>query len=146
MRSKVGEFNNSIILDAPWALWMNEVLEILHERPAGSSVWNFTYSHLVKEFQESSRRLGVTVVPYQCRHSGASHDRAAQLRPLFEVQKRGQWKSDKSVMRYEKAGRLAQTFAMYPLVLQGWIESVAPHHADILLGRRSVPINPPPFA
>ena len=125
---------------------MNEVLEILHERPTGRCVWNFTYAHLVTEFKESSRRLGVTVVPYQCRHSGASHDRATNLRPLFEVQKRGQWKSNKSVMRYEKGGRLAQTFAMYPHVLQWWIEGVAPLHAEILLGRMSAPINPPPFA
>ena len=83
----------------------------------GRSIWNFAYPALVKEFQISSKRLGVQVVPYQCRLSGASHDRAVEARPLLEIQKRGQGKSARSVVRCEKTARLGQVYAQYPRLL-----------------------------
>ena len=42
--------------------------------------------------------------------SGPSIDRSRGYRSLQEVQKRGQWKSQKSVTRYEKSARLASTW------------------------------------
>ena len=33
------------------------------------------------------------IVPYQCRHSGASLDKAGQHRTMLEIKKRGRWKS-----------------------------------------------------
>ena len=142
-RSKIGDSDNSILLDAGWAQWMNEFWEVLHSKDDSSCIWNFSYVHLAKEFKTSSARLGVSVVPYQCRHSGASHDRAVQARSLLEIQKRGQWKSNKSVVRYEKSARLGQTYAQYSTSLQAWIEAVAPRHAGVLLGRLSAGSLPP---
>ena len=136
-RSKIGEADNSILLDSTWARWMNQVWDVLYVKADGSCVWNFSYAHLVKEFQHTSRRLGVSVVPYQCRHSGASHDRAVEARPLLEIQKRGQWKSSRSVMRYEKSARLGQVYAQYSARLQAWIEAVSPHVEGIVLGLQS---------
>ena len=45
------------------------------------------------------------MVPYQLRHSGASHDRLHRLRSQDEVMKRGRWTTTQSVLRYEKHGR-----------------------------------------
>ena len=140
-RSKIGEADNSILLDAPWAQWMNSLWDVLHDKD-DACVWNFSYAHLVREFRTSSKRLGVDVVPYQCGHSGASHDRAVQLRSLLEIQKRGQWTSNKSVMRYEKSARLGQTYAQYSSRLQAWIAAVSPHVAAIVMGRQSCDIAP----
>ena len=142
-RSKTGEADNSILLDAPWAQWMAELLQVLHSKDDASCIWNFSYANLVREFRTTSKRLGVDVVPYQCRHSGASHDRAVQLRSLLEIQKRGQWRSSRSVVRYEKSARLGQTYAQYSTRLQAWIEAVSPHVAAIVTGLRSSGTAPP---
>jgi len=142
-RSKSGEADNSILLDSTWDQWMSQVMEAVYEKHDASSVWSFTYPSLVKEVQKSSLRLGVPVVPYQCRHSGASDDRATQARSLQEIQKRGQWKSAKSVVRYEKKTRLGQSYAQYSNELQAWIENVAPRVEAIVLGRQSAGSLPP---
>ena len=142
-RSKIGESDNSILLDSSWAAWMSQVWEVAHEKNGESSVWNFTYPHLVREFQTTSRRLGVSVVPYQCRHSGASDDRASQARSLMEIQKRGQWKSQRSVVRYEKSARLGQVYAQYSTALQAWLENVGPRAEGIVLGREQAGSLPP---
>ena len=109
----------------------------------GRSAWNLTCPVLVREFKISSQRLGVQVVPYQRRHSRASHDRAVEARPLLEIQKRGQWKSARSVVRYEKSARLGQVYAQYPSLLQAWIETVSPHVEGIVLGLRTAGSLPP---
>ena len=142
-RSKVGEANNSIILGSKWAQWMSHVWEVMHVKNDSRCIWNFTYPALVKEFQISSQRLGVQVVPYQCRHSGASHDRAVEARPLLEIQKRGQWKSARSVVRYEKSARLGQVYAQYPSLLQAWIETVSLHVEGTVLGLLTADSLPP---
>ena len=142
-RSKIGDADNSILLDAPWAQWMSRLWEVIHDKDDASSIWNFTYAHLVREFRTTSKRLGVAVVPYQCRHSGASHDRAVQLRSLLEIQKRGQWRSNRSVVRYEKSARLGQTYAQYSTRLQAWLAAVSPHVAGIVMGLQSSGTAPP---
>ena len=48
------------------------------------------------------------IVRYQCRHSGASLDKAGLHRTMLEIKKRGRWKMDSSIARYEKSGILAQ--------------------------------------
>ena len=116
---------------------------MVHEKHEASSVWSFTYPSLVREVQKSSLRLGNPVVPYQCRHSGASDDRATQASSLLEIQKRGQWKSAKSMVRFEKSARLGQSYAQYSNELQAWIENVAPRVEAIVLGRQSAGSLPP---
>ena len=55
----------------------------------------------------------LNLVPYQARHSAASEDVELRRRSLAEVKRRGNWRSDKSVHRYEKHGRLAMTWARH---------------------------------
>ena len=48
-------------------------------------------------FKKASQNLGSQLVHYQCRHCGASTDRATKFRSLAEVKRRGGRKQDKSV-------------------------------------------------
>ena len=59
------------------------------------------------EFQRLASALGVPqAVPYQARHSGPFIEVALRRRDLATTKKRGRWRTDCSVRRYEKAGRL----------------------------------------
>ncbi len=56
---------------------------------------------------------------YRLRHGGASHDVAMKWRNLDEVQKRGSWRSTRSLARYAKPARLnEQLRAVDDAVLQ----------------------------
>ena len=63
---------------------------------------DFLFADAVKALK--LQRLRST--PHCCRHGGASTDFSLKTRSLAEVQRRGRWKAQSSVRRYEKAGRL----------------------------------------
>ena len=42
------------------------------------------------------------LVPYMLRHGGASHDALAGRRSIAAIKKRGRWRSDQSLRRYQK--------------------------------------------
>ena len=83
--------------------------------------------------------MGIDITPYQLRHSGPSKDRSRNSRSLLEVQKRGRWKSHKSVARYEKSGRLAANFQMLPVVLQQHCLAAESHLVEVMLGQGRAP-------
>ena len=56
--------------------------------------------------QKASPSLGLHLLPYQFRHSGASMYRATKLRSLGEVKRRGGWNQHRSVAPYDKGSRL----------------------------------------
>ena len=102
-------------------------------------LWCFDYSHYSKIFGQVVETLGLDMTPYQLRHSGPSTDRSRNLRSLLEVQKRGRWRSHKSVARYEKSARLAANFQSLSPALQ--------HHcllAEQLLGAVMLNRSPAP--
>ena len=83
-------------------------------------------------------------MPYQLRHAGPSCDRALGLRPLLEVQKRGRWLAHLSVVRYEKAGRLAGEVAKLPAALRQHLGACeAALEGCFCDSRRAVPAWPP---
>ena len=144
LTSKTGETDDSILLDHEWLKFAEPLLEILHKGPEGQRVWSFRYDQFLREFRTSARRLGVELVPYQARHSGASLDRVDNRRPQLEVQKRGRWRSYKSLVRYEKAGRLQYTAAQASPQLRAYTEACAARLAPLMLGvDASIPV--PPF-
>ncbi|CAK8994704.1 unnamed protein product [Durusdinium trenchii] len=135
-RSKVGEFDDSIALDSPWMRpWAATLLKPLASQGADLPLWNFNYSHYFKVFSQVTETLGLDMTPYQMRHSGPSIDRSRNLRSLLEVQKRGRWRSHKSVARYEKSARLAATFQMLPPPLQHHCLLAERQLGDVMLGR-----------
>ena len=72
-------------------------------------LFDFTYSQLLREFRKASRALGVTAVPYQARHSGASLDAALGYRSKAAIKARGRWAKDKSVARYESKAKVVDS-------------------------------------
>eukprot|EP00959_Pyramimonas_sp_CCMP1952_P122353 2557724-Pyramimonas_sp.AAC.1 len=121
--SKAKEFDVTIELDHGWWESLAPLLDVLQARPMGESVWDFTYPQLAATVQQVSRDLGFNLVVYQARHSGASSDMSSRKRSLAEVKKRGGWKSDKSVVRYEKGARLSSTWMAHP----AWLRTHAVH-------------------
>ena len=104
---KTGESDDTVVLDSPHLQWLNPMFEVLHAQPRDKLLFPFGYAAYVSEFKKSATMLGVkNAVPYQARHSGPSIDLALRRRDLKAAKKRGRWRTDKSLRRYEKAGRL----------------------------------------
>jgi hypothetical protein len=60
-------------------------------------------------FEQSCQAVGLRplrFVPHSCRHGGPSTDHFENTLSLDDIQKRGQWASRESVLRYEKHARL----------------------------------------
>ena len=146
--SKVGEFDVSIVLDSPWLSWAGPVYERLKAGPSGDPLFEFGYPELLVKFRLAVAWLGrPRTVPYQLRHSGPSIDRSEGLRSLAEVKKRGQWKADKSVVRYEKAARLtSQGHSLDPQVWTYLRAAERELPAVMVFGRPPPPPPPPPAA
>ena len=88
---------------------ITKVAAVLAAGRPSDKIFEYRYEDFTKEFRRATRTLGLKdIVPYQCRHSGASLDKAGQHRTMLEIKKRGRWKSDNSIARHEKSGRLAQ--------------------------------------
>ncbi|CAE7224534.1 unnamed protein product [Symbiodinium sp. CCMP2592] len=105
--SKVGEFDDSVLLDSAWLQpWAPRLFRTLVQGAGSRPLSDFAYSDFLSYFNQAATRLQLPVTPYQWRHSGPSIDISRRFRTLTEVQKRGRWKSPKSVTRYEKSGRL----------------------------------------
>jgi hypothetical protein len=82
---------------------------LAHGQP-NERVWNFDYPTLTHMIRKAALALGLSFVPYQLRHSGASWDRLKGRRTLQEIQKRGMWRTHKSVTRYEQAARIVSEY------------------------------------
>ena len=109
-RSKVLAANDSVEVWAPWADWITKACESLADGPQEGRIFPFSYPQYTVPLQRVSERLGVTVVPYQARHSGPSIASALHLRTRPEMRARGRWASEKSVMRYERPARLTESY------------------------------------
>ena len=105
-RSKVGSQDDTIPLDSRRFAYLGPLMEALARRPSGELLVGMDYSQFLELFNRYCRRLKVKAQPYSARHSGASIDRATNERPLVDVQKRGRWKQMASVIRYDKTGRV----------------------------------------
>ena len=109
-RSKVLASDDSLELSCAWMPFLAQTAEVLAQGPKTSLLFNFTYADFLVQWKATGKRLGLTAVPYQARHSGPSIDAARGLRTRIEIKTRGRWSSDKSVLRYEKKARLMQSF------------------------------------
>ena len=105
MRSKVGEFDDGIVLDAGYASWLGPLLG-LRAAKLSRELRLFPGSYLVMKgaFTAACYSVGINdCSPYRLRHGGPSHDVAQGLRSLVDIKKRGRWAADSSVKRYEKS-------------------------------------------
>lgn len=110
--SKVGEFNDSIVLDSPMRTYIGPLLQILAEgREEQELLFQFTYGEWKAAAKSAAIRAGLgplQPVLYQLRHLGPSSDAAEGRRSLAQIKARGRWASEPSVRRYEKHAQLAR--------------------------------------
>ena len=138
-RTKIGESDDSVVWDAEYLQWFNPVLEALKVGDQDELLWDFSYGEIAGEIKKVSEELQISVVPYQLRHAGPSWERLTKLRTLEQIQKRGRWKTMRSVTRYEKAARLThqvQSLTSHQLHL---CEACVDRVEEFVLGRADCP-------
>ena len=85
--SKTGEADDTISLDSKRCLWTEPVFERLQQRQPQDKVFlNLNYAEYLLLLRRAAANLQVDMVPYQGRDSGASVDRAENLRTLESIQ------------------------------------------------------------
>ena len=110
-KSKIGESNETIILNSRRLAFIISALRVMYE--AGKSaqpLWPCDYATFYRLLTETGRPLGISLVPYSMRHSGVTIDRASRARSQEEAQRRGRWKQATSMRRNEKGGRLGDSW------------------------------------
>ena len=116
--SKTGTWDESVKWDVKHLMWLSQAFAILVKGEPKSPLWPFSYAEVQKEINKIARFWGIQFVPYQLRHAGPAHDRLENLRSQEEVQKRGGWKAQRSMVRYEKSARVSADFAALDSNLQ----------------------------
>ena len=108
---KTGVFDNSIPIDKADLQWLGQ--ELLHRKKVlnktSDLMFNFNMEEFRKQFQRSATLLGLDGLhPYQLRHGGATEDLSSQKREYSAVKSRGRWKTNSSIRRYGKIGKVQQ--------------------------------------
>ena len=80
---------------------------------------------------------------YVLRHSGPSADRLSDRRPELEVKTRGRWKSDKSLKRYEKGGRVLEVLSRCTTRMKAFATRCEQQLWKVLAGSSAPPVPPP---
>ena len=113
---KVGEFDNSLKLDQSYFPFLATVL-LERSRSVGPRGLLFPF-----DLVEASAKLKKVVVVlrapdvclYQRRHGGAAHDLNSGARSRYEVKARRRWKTETSLRRYTKIGKVNQLLFELP--------------------------------
>ena len=141
--SKTGDIDVSVTWDVKDLQWLANVFPKLTKGRGEDRVWPFDYRDLVREFHTAGRQIALEwVVPYTLRHAGPSWDRLHDKRSLGEVQKRGQWKTVKSLNRYERHGRVQADELKFPKDLRDHFSLCGSLLEAVVLGRAQPPQPP----
>ena len=107
---KVGVFDNSLALNNKHTMWIGRfLLEHVKTLKKDSFIFSFSMDEYRKQFVKFGAALGLgTVHPYQLRHGGATEDLTSGRLDHNGVKARGRWRTDQSVRRYAKSGRVQQ--------------------------------------
>eukprot|EP00973_Karenia_brevis_P011048 1495612-Karenia_brevis.AAC.1 len=92
-------------------------LLLVRGRPPDARLWPLEPAHIIAKFMQACMELGMDSLSptrYSLRHGGASEDLLNKTRSLPEIKKRGLWKSDASLRRYAKEGRLLTELRKVP--------------------------------
>ena len=121
--SKTEEYDETLIFDLPYNNVVNVVAQAvfrirqLHLKEASQLVFDKDIPRLRACMQRASEKCGLEILgdphSYRLRHGGASRD-LTKKRDLLQIQHRGRWKTQASVRRYQKGGRLIQLLHSLP--------------------------------
>jgi hypothetical protein len=139
----VGESDETVVLNSRRLRFLAPVLQVLATSGDPSDpLWSFDYGTFYKTLAQVGRTLGVPLVPYVMRHSGVTIDRAEGTRTAEEAQKRGRWRQAKSMRRYEKAGRLADSWRHLGGSVQQHCRQMSARIAEFIVGGGRPPTIP----
>ena len=113
--SNTGEMNESLAIRRPW---LADLLNRWARSRRSPAMWDCGLPELRANFLKAATMLELTPwrpVLYMGRHSGASLDRLEEVLSLAEVQRRGRWRSEASVRRYEKRALVQEVYLKLPL-------------------------------
>ena len=106
---KTGIFDNTLHLDHPLtSKWLGPaLLQLAKAKGKDAPVFSFKMDKFREQYQRAGSLLGVPHLhTYQLRHGGASDDLNSQTRDFNQVRERGRWRTDASVRRYAKTGKI----------------------------------------
>ena len=106
---------------------------------ADAPLWPFNYTELYRSLAEIGRALGIALVPNIMRHSGVTIDRAENARSAEECQKRGRWKQASSMRRYEKSGRLGDSWRLLRPAVQVHCRQMTSRLPEFVVGGAAPP-------
>ena len=141
--TKTGAMDDSLLLDTPSFKWMDTIWGQLTQAPTEELLFPVTYREWYDNITQSAALLGLQLVPYQLRHSGASHDRLKNVRPLGDVLKRGRWRSLKSVAQYERHASVGIEFRKLAEHMQDHCVTCESQLEAVFLGREPARLPPP---
>ena len=138
-RSKVGESDETILLNSRRLAFLTPALAVLAREQPDLRLWSFDYASLYRVIAEVGKAMNIALVPYIMRHSGVTIDRAENARSVEECQKRGRWKHPASMRRYEKSGRLGDSWRLLSPTLQTHCRQMKARLAEIVVGGAQPP-------
>ncbi|CAE7686262.1 CPK3, partial [Symbiodinium sp. CCMP2592] len=119
---KKQEFDECLQLDLPYHQPLGPAtykLLRLHQKRGEEHIFSVTLEDVTQFLERAQIELELKglgeLQPYRLRHGGASHDFVSKLRDLASIQMRGRWRSQSSVRRYQKGGRLTQLMQTLPV-------------------------------
>ncbi|CAE7713929.1 unnamed protein product [Symbiodinium sp. CCMP2592] len=151
--SKTREFDECLQLDLPYHQPLGPAtykLLRLHQKRGEEHIFTITLENVTQFLERAQIDLELKglgeLQPYRLRHGGASHDFVGKLRDLASIQMRGRWRSQSSVRRYQKGGRLTQLMQTLPLHVKKAAENAVRKLPAALAGlpKRGLP-GPPVF-
>ena len=129
--TKTGVFDDAVTLDNPELSWLNSHLARLNAgRPKSEIIWPFDRASFHASFLAAVRAAGVEswqVVPYSLRHSGPAWDRASRRLTLPEIQRKGRWLNERTVMRYERSACTLASLSGQPPAFLGYLRFCSKH-------------------
>lgn len=144
---KTQEYDESVLLDWPRLPGLTVALGMLmkHKRD-DDLLFNLDYRTYLEQFNRLAELTGVNILkphPYALRHGGASHQYLTKQLAIAAIKRKGRWKADNSVRRYEKSARVAKETAALPSRTREYAMKWEPVLNDIL--RNKVQADAPPF-
>ena len=141
--SKTQEFDECLQLDLPYHKHFGEAayrLLGLCKKGPEDLIFSITNAEVAAFMESASKSLNLQALgplhPYRLRHGGASHDFNSKLRDLPAIQLRGRWKTQASVRRYQKGGRVSQLFKGLPKAVRLAAKSAVQQLPGLLAKRR----------
>lgn len=137
--SKIGEYDEAMLLDLPRYQFLGKKLEAMTRgRPEKALLLSGPPGEMGRFMARASAVLKLPLVahPYQLRHIGASTDVGHGDLLIADVKRRGQWRADISVRRYERAGQLTRVFRMLSEAASEFCLASVDELPDVFYGRR----------